>query len=421
MELEDAHGAELWKIIEASRAQSESIIQGMVAHAPLVANELLILNNHYHNTLLCVEKAIRQKQYRPGNELEQLEILAEFNQYVGHHAQRANIKASLTNHLVVYGVRYGGGMGHHPIREYLTPEGVLKVERWYAHRTASGKPRIVEILENGKKSDGYTVITEVLDVTAMEEVIVSEVDFVQMLLADRNLEPDSEQAIWVNERICYKRGPFQPMHDYGWFGRNYPAFRKTAGRTPIHFHFQHGYPFWVGERKQAQYNIFNDYISSAICFDSEDGKYAFVVYRAAGRNPAQYLIYEHESKELKQYWTEYWVSGYLKNTLEFMGGEPDTIGPFDLSETHPYTLTSLQPDEIPESIPTRQYVNKCVKVTFDDVQLIDNGLLNRCKHVYIYSQETESDGKIVSKVHMRFEYDLVEDISFEKIIGLSNY
>ena len=410
MTLEDAHGGELAKIIQNSYAETNGIIQGMMTHAPMVAQQLMVLDTHYHNTLMLIEKALRLKRNISDEDIEQLEILAEFNQWIGSHSQRTNVKVTLKDHGRVYGIRFGGGQGHLPIQQHLAKEGMMKVVNWFAERTPSGKPRIIERLEKGKR-DGYIVVSEVIDETAMDEVKISERDFALMLLKDWDTVPD-DLPIWHELRICYTRKPLTDRDSWSWFSHRYPRLYSGVNRTVLKFEFQFGYPFWVGERTAAQYNVFNDCVSSAVCLNTSDTNYALVFYKTSYNSPMKSLILERATGELKEYREEYWIVEYLKNNLAIMEPFRSLHDGYDLSESHPYNALALQLEQIPETIKDRESIAECVLVTFDQDHLVSNGKLNRCRRVYAYTTES-AEGRSEAKFH--FEYELVENVDLVEI------
>jgi hypothetical protein len=415
MSLEDAHGGELLKVIQESEAQSRSIISTISSHSPMLAPQLDIFSHHLYQTLLMIEQALRLKKDRPNHELEQLALLDEINQYVGDHGLRSNVAVRLMRHGVEYATYYGGGTGLLPNPTYVTDIGQLKVVGWWAERGPEGTIRVWQQLEAVPgKGDGRMVVTEYLSKT-LPEYEISELDFVKMLIDDRNRE-QGKDPVWVNKRICYTRSQLRGYDGASYFSHRYAFLKDNPERYCVRFDFNYAYPFWVGERKDSQYNIFNDRVNNAAYLDTTDGKYALVFYYAKGSR--RVLVYSYASASLVTYKAEWYIAEYLKNNLplpEFLRNhQPDA---YDLSETHPFTTSTVMPANIPETIKDREKALDCMLVSFKHPHLVNNGSLQLCQQVYVYTVATQEGATYPTMAKMHFVYTLVDAADLDDIIN----
>jgi hypothetical protein len=257
-------------------------------------------------------------------------------------------------------------------------------------------------------------VTEYLGKNLPEHEI-SELEFVKMLIDDRSRDQDSN-PVWVNKRICYTRSTLGERDGWGYFSHRYARLNAVEGRVVKRFDFNYAYPFWIGERKDTQYNIFNDRVHGASLHDTADGKYALVFYTAKGYRHV--LVYSYASASLVTYKAEWFVYEYLKNSLPLASTCDPQSGGYDLSETHPFTTSTVMPADIPETIKDREQALDCTLVSFAQPHLINDGALQLCQQVYVYTVATQESAQHPTRIKMHFVYTMVEDANLDDIISV---
>lgn len=385
MSVDDAHGTALLSQIQQAMGNSQSIIAGINAHAPLVASQLAMLDHHYMQLFMLVEQAMRARQERPEEELVQFDILNEFNTATrSNSGDSRNVITTLYNRLMPYGAyaparNYGnGGL---PRQVVMTEAGQLNLRCWTAAKVGN-EITITEYLEAPRPGeDAKYRVTHVLSDVALPPLALKQTDFVELVSTIYNREVTDKPA-WLHNRICYTSKDLQGDDTRRAFGWN---TRSVDDKVVREIDFNYDYPFSVEQLNHPHEAAGTAIRRALVVSTDENARYLFIFAlhtTGAKHDKRLTLIYDRCEQQIVPCAERWEIEKELATHFELSQRGQVPIAGNDL------ILRSLSPNEAwPREIADREGIDSCYEVTFRKPQLVMGEKLFRLEKAYLYTVE----------------------------------